>query len=274
MVAISYVYKREAFMKNNISKVCVGVDVSKSTLDVHIYPLKASFTVENSKVGITHLIERLSQYSIEQIACEATGGYEKPLNQLLHEAGYNLWIIDPRRIKGFIVASGMRAKTDKIDALKIAEFAAKNTRGYEAFRKTEIQEKLVSLVNRKNDLTLFLGSEKTRLKHPSHALAVKSIKKIIKTLEKEIKLIDTHIQKLIKQDDELSKKSEILESIPGIGKATAAVLLSTAPELGHINKSKISALIGVCPYNNQSGKYSRKRFIRGGRSIPRKALYM
>src|SRR4029077_18535479 len=118
-----------------------------------------------------------SNYNVKQIACEATGGYEKLLTKLLQKNSYDCWIIDPRRIKGFIVASGCKAKTDKIDAQKIAEFASKNSPDYEAIKKTNNEELLQSLVNRKSDLTNYLASEKVRLKHPSHELYVASINK-------------------------------------------------------------------------------------------------
>ena len=258
----------------NISKVCVGVDVSKSNLDIYIHPLGKFFKIPNTEFGIKKFTKELAKYKVAQVACEATGGYEKLFASILRKKSYNLWVVDPRRIKGFILASGCKCKTDKIDAKKIAEFAYKNSKDYESIIKTETQEQIQALVNRKNDLTIFLAAEKTRLKHPSHALSLSSIEKFIKTLEKEIKTIDQQIQVLIKGDKELHRKATILESIPGIGKASAALLLSFVPELGHLSNVKISALVGVCPYDNESGKYKGKRFIRGGRVTPRKMLYM
>ena len=257
-----------------VSEVYVGVDISKDSLDIYIHPIGKSFKIANTKSEIQKLIKKLTKYQVKNIVCEATGGYEKLLADILKKSLYALWIVDPRRIKGFIIASGCRSKTDKIDAQKIAEFAAKNNRDYISICKTKNQEILLAFVNRKNDLVKFLGSEKTRLKHPSHALYLASIKKIIKTLECEIKSIDKQIQSLIAQDDELNSKSQLLESIPGIGKASAATLLATVPELGKLSNAKVSALIGVCPYDNASGKYKGKKFIKGGRITPRNMLYM
>ena len=258
----------------NVSKVYIGVDVSKNKLDIYIHPLGKFFKIANTEEEITKLIKELAKYDVAQVACEATGGYEKMLSQILKNNLYNIWIVDPRRIKGFIIASGCKTKTDKIDAQKIAEFATKNSRGYETFYKTKNEDKLLALVNRKGDLTKFLAAEKTRLKHPSHTLYLASIKKLIKTLESEIKIIDKQIQNLIQQDDDLNTKSKFLESIPGIGKASAATLLSFVPELGKLSNRKISALVGVCPYDNESGKYKGKKYIRGGRITPRNTLYM
>jgi transposase len=269
----SRMYKDEVFMKN-IAKVYVGVDISKNNLDVYIYPVRKFFKVSNSKVGIEEIIRELAKHEIARIACEATGGYEKLLAQLLKEHNYSLWIVDPRRIKGFIVASGCKGKTDKIDARKIAEFASTNSPDYTVINKSEKHNNLQALVNRKNDLVKFLAAEKTRLKHPSHALYAPNIKKFIKILKREVKVIELQIQHLIQNDSELCAKSNLLESIPGIGKTTAATLLSFVPELGQLSNKKISALTGVCPYDNESGNYKGKKFIKYGRSVPRKALYM
>lgn len=258
----------------NISKVSIGVDVSKQHLDFYMYPIGKSFRIANSMNEIRKFIKELTNYETVDIVCEATGGYEKLLAQVLKEASYKLWIIDPRRIKGFIIAKGCKSKSDKIDAQKIAEFISQNFQDYEAVVKSENEEQLQALVNRKNDLVKFLIAEKSRLQHPSHAFQISSIKKFIKTLESAIKTIDKQISELIQHDKELNKKANILESIPGIGKASAAVLISFVPELGKISNSKISALIGVCPYENASGTYKGKKFIRGGRIIPRNMLYM
>lgn len=232
------------------------------------------FKIANEEAEIKKFVKELAAYGIAQIACESTGGYEKLLARLLKKGSYTLWIIDPRRIKGFIVASGCKSKTDKIDAQKIAEFASKNSPSYTAISTDETHDKLRALANRKNDLTKFLAVEKTRLKHPSHALCVSSIKKFIKTLQHAIAAIDLEINNLIQHDENLKTKSKYLESIPGIGQASAAVLLSFVPELGELSNKKISALVGLCPYDNESGNYKGKKFIRGGRMTPRNMLYM
>ena len=259
---------------NNLSKVFVGVDISKSSLDFFIDPIGLSFKIDNSEKAIIKFIKQLSSYQVMQIACEATGGYEKLLVSLLKEHSYDCWIVDPRRIKGFIIATGCKTKTDKIDAQKIAQFAAKNIPDYKSMSKTDNEKILQSLVNRKNDLTQYLAAEKTRMQHPSHALSIPSIKKLMSILEKEIKKIDNKITKLIATDDMLDKKVKLLESIPGIGKATAALLVSFVPELGHVSNNEIAALVGVCPYNRESGTFKGRSFIRGGRAIPRNMLYM
>ena len=148
---ISNVYKQEECMKN-IAKVYIGVDISKDELDISVYPTGESFKIPNDKPGIKKFIRFLTKHGVAQIACEATGGYEKLLAQLLQKSSYPLWIVDPRRIKGFIVASGCKSKTDKNDAKKIAEFAAKNSPDFAVINKSECHDSLAALINRKNDL--------------------------------------------------------------------------------------------------------------------------
>lgn len=257
-----------------IAKVHIGVDISKNNLDIHIYPLGRAFRIDNSEAAIKKLIKEIAQYDVAQIACEATGGYEKRLNWSLRKSNYTLWVIDPRRVKAFIVASGCKSKNDKIDAKKIAEFASQNTPAYTAINRSESQEQLQALVNRKNDYIRVLAAEKARLKSPSHVYNTADIKESIELLEAKIKSIELGIQTLIQKDEKLTAKAIILKSVPGLGKAAVATILAFLPEAGELNDKEIAALVGVCPYDNDSGSYKGKRFIRGGRKIIRDILYM
>jgi transposase len=259
---------------DKLPEVFIGVDVSKDNLDIHIYPKGLSLKIENSKKDIRKFINNLKTYDVKQISCESTGGYEMLLQKELQEKQYNLWIVDPRRVKGFVAASGCKTKTDKIDAKKIAEFTVAHRRDYMPVTKSENQIKLQAFVNRRNDLVEFLASEKTRTKHPVHQASLDNINKHIDFLKGEVDALDKVISKIIKSDTTLSKQEKILYSVPGFGIGTISTLLSFVPELGSINNSKVAALVGLCPYDNQSGNYHGKKFIRGGREIPRKILYM
>jgi transposase len=260
---------------NNLAEAYCGVDVSKAHLDIYIYPNGKSFKIENSKTDIDKFArEYLAGQNVKRITCEATGGYEGLLKSTFKEHGHNVWIVDPKRIKAFRVASGLKSKSDKIDAKMIAEFSVKNAPDYETVGKTENQNMLHALNARKKDLTNMLAEEKTRLQHPVHQASKTSIQRLLKVFEKEIKSLEQQIKDLVKQDNDLNKKAELLESIPGIGFATAALLISSVPELGTLDKKEIAALIGVCPFDNSSGTFNGKRFIRGGRMEPRNALYM
>lgn len=257
-----------------ITKVFVGVDVSKETLDIHIHPIGHVLKVGNNQKDIIKFIKEMNEFNIELMGCESTGGYESLLKRLLKKHDYSLWIIDPRRIKGFIASKSCKSKTDKIDAKRIAEFVSVNYPDYEVISKSEEEEELHVIINRKNDLIKFRASEKIRLKHPSHFFCITNINKCIKFLDKEIKDLEYKIRKMLKSVDVLSEKIKIIESIPGIGNSTAQLLASSIPELGKINNREISALLGLCPYENESGKFKGKKFIKGGRATPRKALYM
>lgn len=180
---------------NNLPEVFIGVDISKNNLDIFINPLGKWTKISNTKKDIKQFVKELSQYNVKQIACEATGGYEKRLVKVLDEHSRNCWIVDPRRIKGFIIATGCKSKTDKIDAQKIAEFASKNSPGYEQIRKTSAEELIQSFVNRKGDLIKFLAAEKARLKHPSHETYIENIKSMILFLNKKIIALDKQIAK-------------------------------------------------------------------------------
>jgi transposase len=260
---------------NNLTNVWVGVDVSKDTLDIHLYPLNKSFKITNTKVGIEKFVKKeLSKFDIKQAACEATGSYEKLLAVTFKKHGYPVWIVNPYRIKGYIISTGCKSKNDKIDAKKIAEFASKNTPDYQAQEKTENQEKLRALVSRRDDLTRSLAEEKTRYQQPAHEPCKQSIENMIEHLESQIKEIEKQIKYILKKDEELSARAKILESIPGIGAISAATLLSFFPELGTLNNRKIASLAGLSPFERSSGKHVGKRYIGGGRSLPRKLLYM
>ena len=216
-----------------VSKIYVGVDISKDNLDICIEPLGKSFRIANSQEAIEKFIKKLPEHEGIKIACESTGGYEKLLDQILSKHDINLWIVDPRRIKGFIVSKSCKSKTDKIDALKIAQFVMQNCEDYKQIKKSEQEQKLRALVDRKQDLTVMLTAEKTRLKHPSHALSIASIEEMMEYLKKQIESIDKKVKESIELDEDLKNKSELLTSILGIGQATAAVLLSSLPEYGN-----------------------------------------
>lgn len=260
----------------NITKVYVGVDVSKNHLDIYMHPSGKRSKIANTISDISKFVAVLAQYDVAQIACEATGGYEKLLKSILNEHSYTLWVVDPRRIKGFIVAAGSKSKSDRLDAQKIAEFAVQTPREYIPITKSKSQEDLQYLINRRRDLSKIMASERIRLKHPAHAheATCNSVTRVMGFLKAEIKSFDREMDAIVEADAELKRKIEILESIPGIGRLTAATLLSFVPELGTLSNDQISALIGTCSYVNSSGNFEGKRFIKGGRFVPRSILYM
>lgn len=258
----------------NLAQVWVGVDVSKDHLDIHIYPINKGFRVENNDKGIKSLIRKLKQFSVQRVGFESSGGYEFLLKDLLKKAKNSCWIIDPRRIRSFRASEGIKVKTDPTDAKMIAAFVAVKTPAYTNFELPEEQDELKALVRRKKDVTEAIAKEKKRLKHPQQRHCIDEIESSIAFHEQQIKKLESRIDALLNAHDEWKQKYSIIESIPGVGKTTATALIAHMPELGRIEGKQAAALLGVAPYNNQSGKFIGKAFIRDGRSLPRHSLYM
>ena len=257
-----------------ITNFFVGVDVSKKWLDIYIHPKNEFFRISNCVIGINKLLQTLSAYNIERIVCESSGGYENLLLNLCAEAQYKIWQVDPKRIKAFIVSEGIKAKTDKIDAKMIALFASQKEPKYDKHQKSLVHCKLRALVQRKTDLTNMASMEKKRLNGPSGLYCKENIENILKIFSDNINTLDVEIQKIIDEDDDMNNRKQILESIPGIGKTTAANLIAHMPELGTVENKEAAALLGVAPYTKQSGTYKGQETISGGRFAPRCALYM
>ncbi len=259
-------------MNNSISQIFVGVDVSKNSLDVHIYPVNKAFTVANSKKGIREMKRKLARYCVGQIVCEATGGYEILLTTQLND--YNLWVVEPKRMKAFIMSENMNAKTDKIDARMIALFAAQKTPQYTSKHLSKDEAHIKALNQRRLDLIEMLNKETNRIQHPAQIHCKTELKKHIAFLKKQLTKINAEIERLINANDVLQEKNVIIQSIPGVGKVAASMLISFMPELGTITDKQIAALAGVAPFDRQSGSHRRKSIIKGGRSEIRKVLYM
>ena len=250
----------------------VGIDVSKAKLDTAL-DKRSLGTVSNDSLGHRALLEQLPDSGTCLIVLEATGGYEKAVVLELVDAGHIVSVVNPRQVRDFAKALGILAKTDKIDALVIARFA-EQVRPRAVGKKHENQEELDQLVTRRRQLLGVRTAEKNRQAMATSKFVFKSIQKILDQLKKEIKSTDAEIARLIKADDQWKGKSEILTSAPGIGEVSSSTLLAELPELGELNRKQISSLVGLVPFNRDSGKMRGKRTIFGGRSSVRSVLYM
>lgn len=257
-----------------LAKVYVGVDISKAYMDIYIHPCAKTLHVENSEKGIVYLLKFLATFDVQQIVCEASGGYQKLLILMAEKAGYKTWEVDPKRIKAFIESEGVKIKTDKNDAKMIALFSAQKIRSYEAYKPSDAVIKLRALVTRRDQLIKMLSNEKKHLQQAVSEEGKKLIKKHMKYLENMISSIDLSIDKIIKSDTKLSQKAEIMVSVPGIGPVTTSILLAVLPECGTLDNKQIASLAGVAPYTKQSGIYKGHSSIAGGRSLVRRAIYM
>lgn len=261
-------------MTTQISKIYIGIDVSKAMLDIFCTHDASYDQYQNSTAGIKQFIKTLKIYNKDQIlvTLEATGGYEKLTARTLVEKGFSVAVINPRIIRSFAKASGKLAKTDKIDAKIIATYAEKmQPESRLAFNKNH--DKITELSTRRAQLIAMIVAEKNRLDKVSPEIK-RSILRIIKLLEKELAEIDDQLKSLVQADESFAQKYTLLKSVKGIGEKTATALIAYLPELGTLEERKITALAGLAPFNCDSGNMKGKRMIWGGRSSVRNSLYM
>lgn len=250
----------------------VGIDVSKDHLDIAVRPEGRSFTVPNDDAGIQELISRLLPLSPKVVLLEATGGYENLVVAALGLAQLPAKVINPRQARDFAKALGKLAKTDKIDATVLAHFA-QLVQPQPGSLPDASQKKLINLVSRRHQLIDMLVMEKNRL-HQASSEVQPSIQQHIDWLTEELNKLDRRLDDFIKKTPIWQEKVKLLQSVKGIGPVIALGVLAYLPELGTLNRKKIAALVGVAPFNHDSGKFKGKRMIRGGRSKVRNLLYM
>ena len=251
----------------------VGIDISKNSLDVHILPEAQSLKVPNKPQGFQQLLDRLPKPQTCLIVVEATGGYERQLVAELAAAGHYVAVANPRQVRDFAKGLGLLAKTDRIDARAIARFG----QHVQPRPIAEVHKNLAELnqlVTRRRQLVEHRTAENNRKETLSSKDVRKSIQLVIDTLNKEIKRVEKRILELVQSDDEWKNKADLLESAPGIGQTTSATLLADLPELGTLNRQQIAALVGVAPFNRDSGQFRGQRTIGGGRTSVRCVLYM
>jgi|OpeIllAssembly_1097287.scaffolds.fasta_scaffold222765_1 transposase len=250
----------------------VGIDVSKGSLDVAVLPDGQSWSIANTEMEIPSLVERLKELSPTLIVLEATGGLETLIATSLGLAQLPVVIVNPRQARDFAKATGKLAKTDAIDARMLALFGQMLRPEPRPLKDEQLQE-MVAIVTRRSQLVGMLTAEKNRL--GSSAQAVRGdIQEHISWLEQRISETNNTLRQRIRESPLWREKDQLLRSVPGVGPVLSASLLSGLPELGTLNRKKISALVGVAPMNRDSGKHRGKRMIWGGRASLRSSLYM
>jgi transposase len=251
----------------------VGIDVAKDTFEVASRPAKIRRNLRNDDEGRQEFVEALNGQPVALIVLEATGGYESSIVADLLEAGYKVVVVNPRQVRDFAKGVGRLAKTDRIDADVLAHFA-QVVQPQPRPRPSPEDRALAELVTRRQQLVRTLTAERNRVGHAQTNIVRKSLHDAIKVLRKQIRHMDRCIGDLIEGDPTLQQKQEIVQSFKGIGDQTSAILLSQLPELGRLNRQQISALVGVAPWDVQSGQYVGQSTIWGGRETVRCALYM
>jgi transposase len=264
------------------SKIYVGIDVSKDKLDVAVKvagdqggPAKRAdqaWTISNKAKEHEELVHRLQDLKPDRIALEATGGYEKDVFRALRTAGLPAVLVQPLSVREFAKAMGKRAKTDKIDALMIAYFA--EVRQPEVVPlPTANQDRVAGLRGLRTDFLKTRVAFTNRLENCDAEIR-EHIEKLLADVEAQIAALDAKLRDALKSTPEDAKKSALVRTVPGVGPVTAATLIGELPELGKLDRRRLSALVGLAPMNRDSGRQSGKRRIQGGRGAIRDVLYM
>lgn len=258
--------------KTRKSLVNVGVDVGKARLDIVIHEKNLHWQEDNTTEGIKRILKRLSHYQVDRLVMEATGRYEFELAQAAHEKGLPVCIARPLSVRRYAGAVEQLAKTDKIDAAIIAEYAAV-VQPRTTPQKSKNLIAIKDLVVRRRQLVNLRTQEMNRLKIMGKTLAV-SCRRMIRALDAEIIRMEKRLATHIEQQAEWTEKHTLLTSAPGVGNTLCYTLLADLPELGTLNNREISALVGVAPINRDSGRSRGKRRVQGGRAAIRAVLYM
>ncbi|MGH3849020.1 MAG: IS110 family transposase [Pseudonocardiaceae bacterium] len=253
-------------------KLCVGIDVSKATLDWAAWPASGCGQMSNDDAGIASLVARCRELAPERIVLEATGGYEMACATALLAAGLPVAVVNPRQVRDFAKALGRLAKTDALDAEVLARFAA-------AIRPElrplpdETARELEARVARRRQLVGMQTMEKNRLKQALPSLR-ESLREHLEWLRRQIADSSDGMRRMLEESPAWQVKADLLKTAPGVGDITAVTLLAELPELGTISRKQIAALVGVAPLNRDSGTLQGKRTTWGGRASVRSVLYM
>jgi transposase len=253
--------------------VVAGIDVAKDKVDARIRGLSRPQTYPSTAQGHRKLIAWLRKYQVNKVVMEASGGYEREWAKVLRSSGVEVRIVDPKRVRSFAQSAGRLAKNDAIDAEMIAWFA-------ETFSEAPSQtwdaahEELQGLVKARLDLIDFRMRLMSQSEHAAPGLVQKAQARILKGLNSEIAKLEDAIAAKIKSVADFAERAEIVESVPGFAKTSSANLVAGMPELGRVSDKIAAALIGVAPYDDDSGKRRGERHIKGGRRWVRNAIYM
>jgi transposase len=250
----------------------VGIDVSKSQLDIAVRPVNKRWSTANTEADIAGVVETLKGLSPQVIVIEATGGMEMLLVASLSQASLPIVVVNPRQVRDFAKAVGRMAKTDRIDAEVLAHFG-EAVKPEVRLLKDEDTQMLNALVTRRRQVIEMLTAEKNRLRI-SPKILHKDIQKHIDWLQARLEDIERHLDSAIRKSPVWRDKDDLLRSVPGVGQVLSASLITGLPELGTLSRRQIAALVGVAPLNRDSGLFRGRRTVWGGRAHIRSVLYM
>lgn len=258
-------------MMKNTEKF-VGIDVSKETLDLAVNPQQPVKQFKNNESGISGITTYIKELAATLVVMEATGGLEMSLAAALSTAGIPVAVVNPRQVRDYARSMGKLAKTDHIDAQILADFAAVIHPEPRPLADVQTQE-LKDILTRRSQLNEMLTAEKNRLSRARQPVS-NHIKAHIAWLEQELADMNSQLRRFIQESPIWREKDDLLQSVPGVGQVLSSTLLAELPELGTLNRKQIASLVGVAPFNRDSGKLRGKRSVWGGRAKVRTALYM
>ena len=250
----------------------IGIDVGKEQLDVALNGVKKVKEWDNDQAGQRALSDWIIEQKPDWVVVEASGGYEAAMVSELIEREVAVAVVNPTRVRAFAKADGLLAKTDQIDARLIARFGATMKPATQA-RKSQAQLTLNQWVTRRRQLVEMRTGEKNRLQTAPEGIKA-DIVRHIEWLSAEIEQLEQQINQAIRNNPEWREIARLVQTVPGVGEVVAATLVADLPELGQLNRGQIAALVGVAPFNHESGKGRKKRRIFGGRASIRCVLYM
>lgn len=250
----------------------VGFDISKASIDAHSLPDGESRRFENSDEGIEQCLKWVQAKQRCLCVAEASGGFETALAARLAASGVAVAVVNAKHVRDFAKAFGILAKTDRIDARVLALFAEKRRPPVRPLP-DETQRQLIEMVDRRAQLVAMRAQEQTRLSF-SKGAARESLKEHIAWLTAAIGDLDRELTVTVRKSALWQVKSKLLASVPGVGKVTLWMLLARLPELGHLDRAAIAALVGLAPFADDSGQFRGRRRIWGGRADVRSVLYM
>ena len=250
----------------------VGIDVAKAQLDVAVRPTDDYWAVSYDEVGVRQLVARLTVLEPVMVVLEASGGLELPLVAALAAAALPVVVINPRQVRDFARATGQLAKTDALDAALLAHFAATVRPPVRPLRDAETQA-LTALATRRHQVQTMLVAERNRLGTATAGVRP-HIAAHIAWLEQQLATLEQQLQATLRQSPVWRTKDDLLRSVPGVGAQLSLTLLAHLPELGTLDRRQIAALVGVAPFNRDSGTLRGKRTVWGGRARVRATLYM
>jgi transposase len=253
--------------------ICVGIDVAKDHLDVHVRPIDESFRVPHDEAGVVTLLARLRTVAPTIVVLEASGGYEVSLTAALASAGLPVAVVNPRQIRDYARAVGQLAKTDRLDAQIIARFAEAVRPEPRPVPDAQAQA-LGELIARRRQLVDMLTAEQNRRRLLRDRRLQHHVDAHIKWLEEALRRLDHDLTTLVRSTPAWREADDLLRSAKGIGPVTSCTLIADLPELGCLDRRRIAALVGVAPFARDSGVFRGRRMIAGGRPHIRRVLYM